>query len=106
MHRFNKGNPKNPKEVSKYSLDEYWTDVSTTHHAFLLDDKHEIFFLPAGTSGYIFGYQGNELKLLKVVSDVSAQRALFINDYLYVIGNTKISVLDENTWNEVNSLTF
>ena len=103
---FDVGNPKNPKEVSKYSLDEYWTDVSTTHHAFLLDDKHEIFFLPAGTSGYIFGYQGNELKLLKVVSDVSAQRALFINDYLYVIGNTKISVLDENTWNEVNSLTF
>jgi len=35
----------NPVELDKYLLDEYWTDVSNNYHAFLLDDKHQVFFL-------------------------------------------------------------
>ncbi len=103
---FDVADPANPQEVSKYSLSEYWSQIADTHHAFLLDDKHQVFFLPAGASGYIFSYQGDELKLERVVSDISAQRAVYIDDYMYIIGDTKIVVLDESTWSEVNSLPF
>jgi len=103
---FDVSNPSNPKEVAKYNLDEFWSEIETTHHAFLLDDKHQVFFLPAGASSYIFSYSGNELKLQRVVSDISAQRAVYIDNYMYVIGDTKIVVLNESDWTEVNSLTF
>ena len=103
---FDVSDPSNPSEESKYDLDEFWTEVSRTHHAFLLDTKHKVFFMPAGSSGYVFSYEGNKLSLRKVVADISAQRAIFINDYLYVIGDLKIVVLNENDWSQVNELNF
>ena len=43
---FDVSDPANPRESAKYQLDESWSDVSNTHHAFLADAKHGIFFLP------------------------------------------------------------
>jgi len=103
---FDVTNPENPVEADKYNMDEYWSSVTTTHHAFLIDDKHQVFFLPAGQSGYIFSYKNDKLVLQRVVSNISAQRAIYIDDYLYVIGDSKIVVLDEQNWSEVNSLSF
>jgi len=94
----------NPKEAAKYILDEYWSDILNTHHAFLLDSQHQVFFMPGSRGGYVFSYQGDKLSLKKAVSDISAKRALFINDYLYIVGDDKIVVLDENTWEQVNKL--
>lgn len=94
----------NPQEISKYSLDEYWSEISSTHHAFLLDPNHNVFFIPGGQGGYIFGYKNDELKLVRVVADINARRAIYINDYMYIIGDDKIVVLNENDWTEVNSL--
>lgn len=91
-----------PKEIDKYTLTEYYSDVLNNHHAFLIDQKHDIFFLPASQGGYIFSYDGNELELIKAV-DVLAQRAVYMDDYLYIVGN-KVVVLDENTWEEVEEL--
>ena len=87
-------------------MNEYWSDVLNNHHAFLLDRKHEVFFLPGNKGGYIFSYDKGFLRLERAVSDIAAKRAIYINDYLYVIGNTKIIVLDEYNWEEVNSLEF
>ncbi len=98
---FDVSSPENPKEVDKYTLKEYWTDILHTHHAFLIDPKHEIFFLPGGNGGYVFSYKG-KLKLVKAI-DMSAVRALYIDDYLYVIGQ-KIVVLNEKTWEKVNEI--
>lgn len=103
---FNVAQPANPSEVAKYSLDEYWTDVSNTHHAFLLDQKHKIFFLPGSKGGYIFSYGDDYLELERAVSGIRAKRAIYINDYLYIIGDDRIVVLDENTWKNVNELEF
>lgn len=94
----------NPSEIAKYTLDEYWTEVSQNHHAFLQDEQHQIFFLPGGQGGYVFSYKGDELSLNKAVSESQIKRAVFINDYLYLVGEQNITVLDENTWAEVNSL--
>ncbi len=98
--------PENPKEAAKYNLDEFYTQVSTTHTAFLMDTKHKIFFLPIGASGYIFSYSDGNLELKKVVADVSAQRAIYLDDFLYIIGDSKIVVLNENDWSQVSELIF
>jgi uncharacterized secreted protein with C-terminal beta-propeller domain len=101
---FDVSDPENPAEADKYMLSEYWSDVLNTHHAFLLDDKHEVFFLPGSKGGYVFSYADDELSLVKAVSDISARRAIYIDDYMYVIGDDEIVVLDENTWEKVNEL--
>lgn len=101
---FDVSDPQNPREKSKYMLDEGWSDILNTHHAFLLDKKHRVFFLPGSKGGYVMGYAGEELGLRRAVSDVRARRAVFIDDYLYVVGDDKIVVLNENDWTEVNKL--
>jgi len=37
---------------------------------------------------------------------MQAKRALFINDYLYIVGENKIVVLNETDWETVNELVF
>lgn len=98
--------PENPKELAKYILDESWSDILSTHHAFLLDTKHEIFFLPGTQGGYIFSFQNDNLVLKKAVSGISAKRAIYIDDYLYIIGENKIVVLDEIGWQKIQELEF
>lgn len=103
---FDVKDPKNPTEAAKYVLNEYWSDILNTHHAFLLDTKHEIFFLPGSGKGYIFSYKDNKLELKRAVSSISAKRAIYINDYLYIIGDNKIVVLNEINWEKTNELEF
>ncbi|KKQ68338.1 MAG: hypothetical protein A3F95_03050 [Candidatus Nealsonbacteria bacterium RIFCSPLOWO2_12_FULL_39_31] len=98
--------PENPVEISKYILNEYWSDILNTYHAFLLDKKQGIFFMPGSSGGYVFSYKENKFSLEKAVSGISAQRAIYINDYLYIIGRDKIIVLDETNWQKVGSLGF
>ncbi|MCK4781718.1 beta-propeller domain-containing protein [Candidatus Parcubacteria bacterium] len=93
-----------PIERDKYLLNEYWSDILNTHHAFLLDKKHNIFFLPGSKGGYIFSYENDKLQLKKAISQISARRAIYINDYLYIIGENKITVLNEIDWEKVQEL--
>ncbi|MFA6285176.1 MAG: beta-propeller domain-containing protein [Parcubacteria group bacterium] len=96
--------PQNPQEISKYNLDEYYSEISATHHAFLLDAKHQIFFLPGTKGGYIFSYAGDNLSLVKAVSDIQAKRAVYVDNFLYVIGENKLVVLDEKNWEKAGEL--
>ena len=104
MSLFDVTDPANPKEASKYTLKEYWSDILNTHHAFLLDSKHQIFFLPGNQGGYVFSYKNDEIKMIKAVSGLNARRALFIDDYLYIAGDREIVVLDESSWERVKEL--
>ena len=103
---FDVSNPASPKEKSTYTLSEYWSEVLNTHHAFLQDLKHSIFFMPGGQGGYIFSYAGGTLTLKRAVEGQNIKRALFIDDFLYIVGDLEIIVLDENNWNEVKRLRF
>lgn len=98
---FDVSDPSNPTEKAKYQLKEYWSDIANTHHAFLQDEKYKIFFLPGSKGGYVFSYENNELSLKKTVSDYRVKRAIFINDYLYIVGDNKITVFDEKNWNKI-----
>jgi uncharacterized secreted protein with C-terminal beta-propeller domain len=101
---FSVSDPSNPRELAKYNLDEYYTEVNNNPHAFLLDDKHKIFFLPGSEGGYIFSYDNDNLRLAKAVSSPQVERALYINDYLYLLSPDKVTVLDENSWETVKEL--
>jgi len=103
---FDVSDPTNPTEASKYNLDEYWTAVENTHHAFLLDEKHNVFFMPGSKGGYVFSYKNNKLKLEVAVSETSLQRAIYLNDYLYIIGDKNITVFNENNWQKVKEFQF
>ena len=101
---FDVSNPSQPQEKDKYMLDEYWSEAVNNHHAFLLDSKHEVFFMPGGKGAYIFSYNGNKLKLEKALSKTQVQRAIYLDDYMYIISQDEITVLDENNWQEIKDL--
>jgi inhibitor of cysteine peptidase len=103
---FDVSSPGNPTEVSHYLLNEYWSEAMSNHHAFLQDSGHKIFFIPGGNGGYIFSYENDNLTLKKAVSGINSERALYIGDYLYIVGSNKIVVLDENSWEQIGSLEF
>ncbi len=96
--------PNNPQEKSKYYLDNTWSEALYNPHAFLNDSKHEVFFLPGSNEGLIISYADDKLELKKTVSDFYASRAVYIDDYLYLLGQDEIKVLDENNWLLVNEL--
>ncbi|MFA6466457.1 MAG: beta-propeller domain-containing protein [Patescibacteria group bacterium] len=103
---FDVSNPSNPQEIAKYSLDDYGSDVLYNHHAFLQDPKHQVFFLPSYNGGYVFSYANEQLELVKTVAATDAKRALYIGDYLYIIANDYVAVLDENNWEKVKDLAL
>lgn len=100
---FDVSDPTDPTVKSDYILDEYWSAISQSHHAFLHDEKNGVFFVPAGNGGYVFSYKrGIDLK--KAVDMQDPQRAVYIGDYLYILGRSEMVVLDENTWDRVKTL--
>ncbi|MEA2065346.1 MAG: beta-propeller domain-containing protein [Patescibacteria group bacterium] len=101
---FNVSDAENPIEETKYILDEYYSEILNNHHAFLIDSKHQIFFLPGNKGSYIFSYKNDEIELIKAVSGLRPKRALYLSDYLYIIGENKITVLNENDWEKINEL--
>lgn len=103
---FDVSDASNPKEIAKYNLDEYWSEAVENHHAFLQDEKNQIIFLPGSKGGYIFSYKDDQLKLVKAVSGIQAKRAVYLDNYLYVIGPDSIVVLDESSWKKVRELSL
>ena len=95
-----------PQEVAKYTLDDYYSEAINNHHAFLQDAKHQVFFLPGSRGGYIFSYRDKQLQMLKAVAEANVKRAVYINDYLYLITADKIVVFNENDWVKVKELEY
>lgn len=101
---FDVSSPDEPREISKYALDEYWSEAVHNHHAFLSDPEHKIFFLPGSQGGYVFSYEGNGLSLVKAAKDDRIKRALFIGDTFYIVSEDAIYSFDENTWEKKGQL--
>jgi len=103
---FDVSDPSEPAEMSKVILEEHWSEVLETHHAFLLDPDHEVFFLPAGGAGYVFSYSGGELRQVFRTEAVGVSRAVYIGDFLYLLSGKGVTVIDENSWEAVGTLEF
>jgi uncharacterized secreted protein with C-terminal beta-propeller domain len=103
---FDVSNKYNPTEVSKYMLDEGWTEVENNHHAFLIDERHNFFFIPGGKGGYIISYTGDKLDLVKAMSQEGVRRAVYVNDFLYILGDRDMSIWNEKTWEKIRTVTW
>jgi uncharacterized secreted protein with C-terminal beta-propeller domain len=103
---FDVSDASSPKEIAKYSLDEYWSEAVENHHAFLQDEKNQIVFLPGSKGGYVFSYKDDQLKLVKAISGIQIKRAVYLDNYLYVIGPSSITVFDESDWKKVKELSL
>lgn len=101
---FDVADPTRPAEADKLILDSVVSDVLENHRAFLIDEKHSVFFVPGSPNGYVISYSGGVLKIVKELAGSGFRRALFIDDYLYVISDSQITVLDENDWETVGGL--
>jgi len=95
-----------PRETDKYFLTEGYTEVLSNHHAFLQNEENQLFFIPGSQGGYVFSYRNNLLELKKAIADIRAKRALYFDNYLYILGEEKLVVYDQETWEKINQLTF
>lgn len=91
-------------EASKV-LDDYYSEISNSHHAFKIDRKHEIFFLPGSEGGHVFDYSQG-LEQVKEVDMRDVKRATYVNDNLYVFSDMNATVIDESTWKTVREIQF
>ena len=104
---FDVSDPGDPREIDKYTLSqEYWSEALDNHHAFLTDNDNEVFFIPGSRGGYVFSYADNKLELKLAASEGKIERAIYIGNYLYVIGEDKIIIYNEKDWSRVSELNF
>jgi uncharacterized secreted protein with C-terminal beta-propeller domain len=89
-----------PVELDAKILEnERFSEANRNHRAFLHDERHGVFFLPAGEYSYVFSYEDGELEEEARI-DVGGPgvRSMYVDDYLYVFGPEEVVVLDETTW--------
>ena len=98
-------NPTDPVVGDEIKLDERFSAIEESHHAFLIDRRHEVFFLPAQNRGLVVDYSNGTLD---VVADVEAtgpvERARYVDDTLYVFASGELIALDQTDWERTATL--
>ena len=104
---FDVSDPSDPTIDDDQLFGAGWSAISETHHAFLLDRRHEVFFLPTGQGGKVVDYSGGDLSLKTTVdTDGAAMRAMYVDDFMYVFGQDELVVVDERTWNRTRTVAL
>jgi inhibitor of cysteine peptidase len=99
--------PTDPEVGDDLVLDERWSAIDNSHHAFLIDRRHGVFFLPAEEKGLVVNYTGGELEVVaEVQADSRVSRARYVDDYLYVFAGEEVIVLDQSDWERTTTLTL
>lgn len=93
-----------PREVSVYHLDEYYSEVGNNHRAFTHDSANDSFFIPASRNAYMFTYQDKSLSLTRVIDQPNIRRAVIIDDALYLIAPDQVTALSRNDFTEISRL--
>ena len=97
--------PTTPEVGDDLKLDEHFSAIDESHHAFMMDREHGVFFLPAENTGLVVDYTGGELEVVKEVrADAPVSRARYVDDYLYVFAGNEIIVLDQTDWTRETTL--
>ena len=100
LSTFDVSDREDPIELHAEILEnERFSEANRNHRAFLHDQRHDVFFLPAGEFSYVFSYEDGELEE-EVRVDIGGPgvRAMYVDDYLYVFGPEEVVVLDQTTW--------
>ncbi len=101
---FDVSNLQAPAEKSKLILPAFFSDVLQDSKAFLVNYDREFFFMPTSSGAYIVSYKNNQLNTLKYVDRFYAKRAVFVGDFIYLISNDEMLVLDMNSWEEIERI--
>jgi len=101
---FDVSDPENPTIADSKIYDRHWSGVAQSHHAFTIDRRHGVFFLPADGDGLVVSYENRSLSVETTVETDGATRARYVGDYLYVFGHSEIVVVDETTWERETTL--
>lgn len=99
---FDVSDPAKPTIEESRVLAADWSAIARTHHAFLLDERHGVFFLPTEHGGKVLS--STSLDTVHTVAVDDPRRALYIDDYLYVFGDNEVAVVNENNWTRVETL--
>ncbi len=97
---FDASDPSNPVVEDDVILEDRWSAVQESHTAFLIDERHGVFFLPGSEGGHVFAYEDGLERVTTVETNGPAMRATYLDDYLYVFGEDELVVVDETTWEE------
>jgi uncharacterized secreted protein with C-terminal beta-propeller domain len=103
---FDVSTPSDPKVEESLRLDASYSAVGRNHRAFLIDRRYGVFFLPTERGGYVVGYEGGLSVERKVETRGAARRAMYIDDYMYVFGESALTVLNETDWSTAATLEF
>ncbi|MFC7071527.1 beta-propeller domain-containing protein [Halovenus rubra] len=99
LSTFDVSDRSDPVEKDVRILDnERFSEANQNHRAFLQDERHGVFFLPASEHSYVFSYENGTLEEKARVNIGPGARAMYVDDYLYVFGSDSVVVLDETTW--------
>jgi len=101
---FDVSDPENPTIADSKIYERHWSGVAQSHHAFTIDRRHGVFFLPADGDGLVVSYENASLSVETTVETDGATRARYVGDYLYVFGQTEIVVVNETTWERETTL--
>ena len=95
---FDVSTPSEPRVVDSLPVDEGWSAVSESHHAFLLDRRHGVAFVPGSEGGHVVDYTDDTLRVERTVeTDERPTRARYVDDSLYVFAGQEVVVVDQET---------
>lgn len=103
---FDVSDPSDPTIETDRIFEDRWSAVGESHHAFLIDRRHSVFFLPAGDTGYVVDYTDGLDVETTVDTDGSARRAAYVGDHLYVFGESSLTVVDERSWEKTETVSL
>lgn len=102
---FDVRNVSKPLEIDKYVLPEYWSLALYNPHAFLWDKDNGILVIPANNHGYVFKIDDNKITLkMDDKHKTRVLRSLYINNYLYILSNNEIHIINMNNWKIINKI--
>jgi uncharacterized secreted protein with C-terminal beta-propeller domain len=99
---FDVSDPTDPRIEESRILDARYSAIEQTHHAFMRDERHGVFFLPTERGGYVL--DDGDLSTVRRVEVDRPQRARYAGDHLYVFGNSEVVVLDERDWTRTTTV--
>jgi uncharacterized secreted protein with C-terminal beta-propeller domain len=95
---FDVSTPSEPRVVDSLPVDEGWSAVSESHHAFLLDRRHGVAFVPGSEGGHVVDYTDDTLRVERTVeTGERPTRARYVDDSLYVFAGQEVVVVDQET---------
>ncbi len=104
---FDVTDPTDTSVADQIRLDSFWSAIDESHHAFMIDRRHEVFVLPASNTAEIIDYADGELEVVREVSvGAEVNRARYVDDHLYIFAGDEILVLDQTTWERTATLSL